>query len=182
MSKDNKTQRPSSGVGLGLLGLGAGVVGTLLWSDWSQEQAKRSRAEIEHPDRTTEVLDQLQEIITSVKLALTGNNEAAYRKRIAGYLRKRHGLNVEQEPRVDGRVPDILVEGVVAIEIKLAPKKTEIDRAIGQCVDYAKLWPTILIVVDTTDSIADEIERRLDTCDCDRVILHPFIEQAAENA
>lgn len=158
-----------------VVGAGLGIVGTLAWSTWSQERGRRSRSEREQPELTAAVLDLLHSVFAGVQLTLDGTDEAAYRKRIAGYLRRRHELTLEQEPRIDGRMPDILVEGVVAIEIKLSPKKTELDRAVGQCVDYAQYWPTLLVVVDTFPSVSEEITRRLAAANCDRVFPIPFL-------
>ena len=171
----SENEPPKNDLNSLFVGAGLGIAATLAYTSWSHEKGRRSRAEREQPELTEAVLDVLHAVFESARLTLDGADEAAYRRRIAGFLRRRHELTVEQEPRVDGRVPDILVEGVVAIEVKLSPRKTEVDRAVGQCVDYAQFWPTLLVVVDTTPSMAAEFERRLTALGCDRVFLIPFL-------
>jgi curved DNA-binding protein CbpA len=79
---------------------------------------------------------------------------------------KAQGLDAEYQPRLsngttaDARVDDIIIEG------KLSPNKADIDRLLGQLIEYAKLNKMVVVVIYgrldsySRERIENEIEKR----------------------
>jgi hypothetical protein len=59
------------------------------------------------------------------------------------------------------RVPDILIDDRLVLELKVDPNKSERDRLIGQCCDYSREWVTWAIVIDMAKHRVRELEELL---------------------
>lgn len=77
--------------------------------------------------------------------------------------------------------PDILVDDVLAIELKYKFKKTEADRCVGQCAGFAAVWATWIVVIDFTDDQSDRLRTHLDRSGLDHLPMFPFSMEEDED-
>ena len=72
--------------------------------------------------------------------------------------RKEVGVAYPNSP--EGK-PDILIGDLIALELKVNPSKNEINRCIGQCAGYSRLWITWMIMIDAPSSKIGRLEELL---------------------
>jgi hypothetical protein len=77
---------------------------------------------------------------------------------LAEYLSQETGFEVEEYPATREGRPDILVEGVLALELKVRPTKGERDRCVGQCAGYSRSWVTWIVLIDARPSEYEDLE------------------------
>ena len=65
----------------------------------------------------------------------------------------------------------ILVEGVLALEVKLNPNKAERDRAVGQMLNYNRRWVTWCLMFEAEPSCSQRMEDLL----CDKQLDHILV-------
>jgi hypothetical protein len=70
-------------------------------------------------------------------------------------------IDVEMQPDTERGCPDILINDMLALELKVNPNKAERDRLIGQCSGYSREWVTWAIVIDLPLHEVGELERLL---------------------
>lgn len=71
-------------------------------------------------------------------------------------------IDVEMQPDTEHGCPDILINDMLALELKVAPNKAERDRLIGQCSGYSREWVTWAILIDSPLHEIGELERLLE--------------------
>ena len=150
---------------VGALGLG---LGAYLESDRRRKQ-RLSRAEREAPDLVAAVAAEVGELLEDCVLLEEYEREADFRDAIADYLEEHSDLSVEVEASTREGRPDILIEAVLALELKLRPKRTHLQRAVGQTAEYARRWMTWLVLADTSESKVQHLMDLLEDSDMDHV-------------
>lgn len=150
----------SGGINLGHIFIGGlGVLAGAWWSKNQADRAKQSRSEAEAPELVeevcTEVIDLLDDVVLREHLA----HEDEYREDLAALMREElPEFEIEAPARVGGMEPDILIDGVLALELKRNPNKSERDRCVGQCLGYARRWVTWVVLFETPESRAQDLE------------------------
>lgn len=141
--------------------LAGGVAGGLLtkaWMDHRAAQETKSRAELEEPGLAKAVLEVLDQVFEQVSFRGEFKSERHIMNGLARYLRNKTDLEVEVEPNSPFGIPDILLDGVVALELKKGLKKTEMDRCVGQAAGFSQRWFTVILVFDTPTSKVQRME------------------------
>jgi len=57
--------------------------------------------------------------------------------------------------------PDILIGDLIVLELKVKPSKNEINRCIGQCAGYSRLWITWMVIIQAPSSKLGRLEELL---------------------
>lgn len=138
-----------------------GALAGILWANHKSADAKKSRAEHEHPDDVEEVCNDIYELLENMALSGDTANEDDYVKLVADYLDENCEWAVELWPKTPEGAPDILIGDLLALEFKYNPNKAERDRCVGQCAGYSRLWPTWIILIDTPESRVGRLEELL---------------------
>lgn len=68
---------------------------------------------------------------------------------------------IEVYPNSSEGKPDTLIGDLIALELKINPSKNEINRCIGQCAGYSRLWITWMIMIDAPSSKIGRLEELL---------------------
>ena len=93
---------------------------------------------------------------------------------LAEYLNQETGFEVEEYPATREGRPDILVEGVLALELKVRPTKGGRDRCVGQCAGYSRSWVTWIALIDVRPSEYGDFERLLADKGLERIQIWDF--------
>lgn len=143
----------------------AGIAGAFLGAWWQNEQFKRaamSRAENDDPETLEEAREEISELIEDFEIEGEVESEEEFHDLLAEYLDEHSEFEIEEAPDTPHGKPDILIGGLLALEIKYQPKKTEFDRLIGQCARYSREWDTWIILVNTPESRIRDFEELLE--------------------
>lgn len=157
-----------------LAGAAIGALAVDFWQDHVDAEDRKSSAEIEDPETVIEVLDDLETLFDCLSLPEGLQDENQYRDFLSHYLDTSCEYQIEVEPSWYGMKPDILIHGLVAIELKVNPSKVEIDRLVGQVAGYARQWATMIFLIDTPPSKVLLLEQLLDECGLDHLELIVF--------
>lgn len=152
-----------------LAGAAIGVLAADIWQNHVDAEYRKSRAEIEDPDAVEDVFEALEKVENRIRLDTSMTDENRYRRAMALQLRFMTKLDIEEEPYQYGMKPDILLDGLVAIELKLNPCKTELDRLIGQLAGYAREWATIICLINTPKSTVRRLRELLEDSGLDHL-------------
>ena len=71
-------------------------------------------------------------------------------------------------------IPDILIYDRLVLELKVASKKTERDRLVGQCCEYSRGYVTWAIVIDWPDDRIDKLVDLLEAKSLNYIEVIPF--------
>jgi len=161
----------------------AGALGAGVGAWWARNRKKfRSHAEDHDPDLVAAVCLATLEALEDVHVRHRLPNEDAYRDDLAEFLDGEiEDATIEVEPYVDGMKPDVLVEDVLALEVKKDPSKGEIDRAVGQITGYSRLWVTWLVLFESSPSQAGKALRLLERAGLDDVLVIAIPEAEEED-
>ncbi len=134
----------------------AWAVGGLLAGTWLArkriEDSKKSRAELDSPEDAEEAYEEIGDLLDKWEPNPECIIEDDFVNDLAAYLKSESDWETEVRPDTPAGVPDILVGDLIALEVKVNPKKTERDRSIGQCAGYSRLWITLMVIVDSSPS------------------------------
>lgn len=157
MSSSNTNQADHSNLVWAVGGALAGV----LWANHKVAEAKKSRAEREHPDEVEDVCNEIYKLLEDLELSGNSTVEDDYVRLVANYLDENCEWTVELWPKTPEGSPDILVGDLLALEFKYDPNKAERDRCVGQCAGYSRLWVTWIMLLDAPDSRVGRLEELL---------------------
>src|SRR5947208_1783112 len=126
------------------------AAGAFMFGTWASRQeladAKKSRAERDHPDDCEAAFDEIAALL-DVWEPSGYETEDEYVDDLASYLEEQSGRPVERWPVTEAGSPDILIDDLIALELKISPNKNERNRCIGQCADYSRLWITWMVMI-----------------------------------
>lgn len=172
-------------VGVGIAaGLAGGLTGAWYVKQLNQER-KKSEAERVYPNLVKEVCEEIAPILDDWEPDDNLDDEDSLVRDLQDHLRAhthrsvvlRARLNLEAE---DG-FPDLLIDGVLALEMKHCPIATERDRLIGQCLKYAKKTVTWVVLTDTPDRVVNKIEDLLEDNGLGRILVWNFFAQEEDD-
>jgi hypothetical protein len=151
-----------------------GALAGAWWVKNQTDEAQKSRAELDAPEMVEKVTNEIGNVLDSWEPDEDCETEEDFVSDLAEYLNHETGFEVEEYPPTREGRPDILVEGVLALEVKLRPSKGERDRCIGQCAGYSRLWVTWIILIDAPPSGYSDLERLLADKGMERILLWDF--------
>ncbi len=157
--------------------VGAGLAGALIGSWWVKnrtEKAKRSRAEREDPKGVEEVCEEIGEVLDAWEPPDDCEDEDDFRDDLAEYLEANTECEIEITPGTSEGKPDILIDDLLALELKYDPSKAELDRCVGQCMSYSREWVTWIILIDSPGSKVGRLERLLADKGLERILVWRF--------
>lgn len=125
------------------------------------EEAKKSRAELDCPEDAEEAYDEIGELLDDWEPDADCETEDDYTQDLADYLDENTDWEIEVYPNSPEGKPDILIGDLIALELKVNPTKNEINRCIGQCAGYSRLWITWMIMIDAPASKIGRLEELL---------------------
>ncbi len=172
---------PDSGIRLDHLLWGAG--GLLVGAWWVKDQAdraKKSQAEMDDPNGTAAVCEELAPILDDWEPAEFESEDDyvddLYRYLCKDYVDDPYSYAEDIDLRLDTPqgVPDILIADLVALEVKLNPNKAERDRLVGQCAGYSREWVTWIILIDTPSHRVRELEELLEAKGLGHILVFAF--------
>lgn len=131
--------------------LGGAAAGFLV-SRSQLDASKRSRSETDDPVSTADTCEEIADLLEAWEPSADCETEDDFTNDLADYLCENSDRQIEVCPDTPEGQPDILIDDLLALELKVDPGKSERDRLIGQCAGYSRLWVTWAIVIDATDS------------------------------
>ena len=153
MAKDG-----NEGSWLFLGGAAVGAAGYALWKQHRDDEAAKSRMELDDPELAYEVALQVLDLLGDLEFEGEFGSEAEFHNLVEDYLDKECEYEVEREPSTPYGRPDLLVGGAVAIELKVNLKGNERNRLVGQVLNYSRQWITVVLLADTPRSRVQDLE------------------------
>jgi hypothetical protein len=142
--------------------IAGGALAGALWQSNKVAESKKSRAERDDPDGVQEVCEEIYGLLEAWQPGDDYDSENDYTEDLYDYLDTESGWEIEMCPNVSGMQPDILIGDLLAIEIKLNPSKSELDRCVGQCAGYSREWVTWMMLIGVGASRAGWVEKLLE--------------------
>jgi len=168
---------PYKSSGDGVFVFVGGVAIGVGFSAWLASERKRSRAEKERPRHTHQVAEEVDELLNELVLDGDIQTEAEFHDALVSYFEDESEFEVESKPRTASGEPDIVLDDVVAIEIKVNPRKSECDRCVGQVGAFAQEWLTLIVLFDTPPTRVRALLRSLENAELSHV---PVIDFSTE--
>jgi hypothetical protein len=156
-----------------LMWAAGGALAGAWWVRNQNEEAQKSRAERDNPELVEDVCTEVGEVLDEWEPD-EFETEEDFVSDLAKYLNQETGLEVEEYPATREGRPDIVVEGVLALELKFKPSKGERDRSVGQCAAYSRSWVTWIVLIDSPLSAYEDLQRLLDDKGLERILIWDF--------
>lgn len=158
-----------------LWAVGGGMLLGTWYANYQAEEKKKSRAEREYPDEIEAVCREIAELLDGLEYDDEDDwVEDDYRDLIKEYLEKYTDYEIEVAPDTSEGQPDILIDDLLALEVKLNPDKAERDRCVGQCAGYSREYVTWIILVNTPASRAGKLQKLLRDKGLERILVWSF--------
>ena len=142
------------------------AAGGLLAGSWwvknQHDEAKKSRAEKDDPEGVDEVCNLIAPILDDWEPE-GYETEDEYVEDLFDYLDREtpNDWEIEKFPSTREGKPDILIDDLLAIEVKRDLSKAERDRLVGQTAAYSREWVTWIVLLDTSASRVGAVEKLL---------------------
>jgi hypothetical protein len=159
-----------------LLCAAGGVLAGAWWVKNETEQAKRSRAEVDDPALVEDVCEDVGDVLDAWEPDPKCECEDDFTRDLAAYLTEATDWDIEVCPETSQGQPDILIQDVLALELKVDPNKSERDRCIGQCAGYSREWVTWIVLIDAEASKVGVLERLLAAKGLDHLLVWNFAD------
>jgi len=137
-----------------------GLLAGAWWVKNQHDEEKKSRAEKDDPGGVEEVCNAVAPVLDDWE-AEGHEAEAEYVEDLFDYLVQETHFGLEMFPSTREGKPDILIDDLLAIEVKCDLSKTERDRLIGQTAAYSREWVTWIVLIDTPESRVGSVEKLL---------------------
>jgi hypothetical protein len=155
------------------------AAGGLLTGAWwvknQNDEAKKSRAEKDDAEEVEAVCEAIGPILDDWE-PKDYDAEDGFVEDLHDYLvTETDGeFGIEMFPSTREGRPDILIDDILAIEVKVALAKIERDRLIGQTAAYSREWVTWIVLIDTPDSQVGSLEKLLADKGLDHILVFGF--------
>ena len=130
---------------------------------------RESRAYKDDPEFVDEVCEEVEEFLGRWTPRQAHRKERGYTLDLAAFLRRHTDFDVEVEPATEEGFPDIIVGGVLVIELKLRASKAELDRLVGQAARYSRKFETWVLLLGSTESQVRQFEWLLEDRDLEMI-------------
>jgi len=137
------------------------------------DDSRKSRAEHDDPEAVTKVCEEIGEILDRWEPE-DYESEDDFVFDLGEYLDNESSCEIEVMPGIAGTRPDVLVDDVLALEVKVNPNKAELDRCVGQCAGYSRRWVTWIVLIDTPPSKIGWLENLLADKNLDHILVWSF--------
>ena len=107
--------------------IGGAVIGSW-WARSQADEAKKSRAELDDPEGAEEVYNDIRDLLEAWEPDDECETEDDFTHDLAEYLQENSEWEIEVYPSTREGKPDILVDDLLALELKYAPSKGELDE------------------------------------------------------
>ncbi len=169
----NKSQSPEPNWSHLVWAVGGVFVGAW-WVKNQTEEVKKSRAERDDPDGVKEVCEEIAPLLDAWEPADNSRTEDDFVDDLADYLETNTDWEIEVAPGTPEGQPDVLIGDLLALELKVNPSKSELDRCVGQCAGYSRLWVTWIVLIDASASTVGRLEDLLTDKGLDRILVWDF--------
>lgn len=135
--------------------------GAILGSAWTQSRmadAKKTQAERDYPDDVEDLCEEIGEILDGWEPDEDCDVEDDFTDDLADFLDDNSESEILVRPQTTEGSPDILIDELLALELKVDPSKGELDRCIGQCAGYARFWVTWMVLIDVDPDALERAE------------------------
>jgi len=136
--------------------------------------SKRSRAERDSPEEAEEAFDELSQLLDDWETDPDNESEDDYVRDLANYLDDNTDWEVEICPNSPEGKPDILIGDLIALEVKIDPTKNEINRCVGQCAGYSRLWITWMVIIHSKPSKIGRLRELLEDKGLEHILVFDF--------
>ena len=153
-----------------------GIAAGYLYSRSELAESKKSRAEKDHPDLVEEVCEEVAELIDEWEPDEDCESENEFTEDLASYIKENSELTIEVFPGTPEGKPDILIDNVLALELKVGLGKSERDRLIGQCAGYSRKWVTWTVIIDASPSQLGSLSELLEDKGLEHILVWEFNE------
>jgi len=163
-----------------IAGLGALAGAAILQSH--HDEKRKSRAEKNDPDGTKWICELVWDLLDDWEPP-DYECEDDYTDDLFRFLKREIGEELEEDdPDVTLEmrtgtlhgIPDILIHDRLVLELKLASKKTERDRLVGQCCEYSRGYVTWAIVMHWPDGRIDKLVDLLEAKSLNYIEVIPY--------
>lgn len=153
------------------------LIGGFAIATWAAREriaeSKKSRAELDRPEQAEEAFGEIAEILDGWEL-VDCETEEEYTHDLADHLTANTELVIEICPTTEAGSPDILINDLIALELKVSPNKNERNRCIGECAHYSRLWITWMVMIDLKPSKAGRLEEVLEGKGLEHILVWNF--------
>lgn len=156
-----------------LLWAAGGLFTGAWWVKNQHDEAKKSRAERDDPDGVEEVCTEIAPILDDWEPDHF-EAEDKYVNDLFEYLAEETDFGIEMFPNTREGKPDILIDDLLAIEVKVNLTKVERDRLIGQTAAYSREWVTWIVLIDTPESRIGSLEKLLADKSLQHILVFAF--------
>lgn len=130
-----------------------GGVGTALVLGARDAARRESRAYTEDAEHVEAVCDIVGPLLDEWEPHEDCETEEDFNRDLRAWLRSQSDLDpIEVAPATRDGCPDLLIEGALALELKVRASKGELDRLVGQVAGYSREWNTWAVIIDTPRS------------------------------
>ncbi len=141
--------------------VGGAIVGAA-WCQSEAEERAKSTAEREDPDGVRAVCQEVSCLLDDWEPSTECECEDDFTDDLANWLDENLDWEIEvRRPTCEGQ-PDIIIGDLLALELKIAPSKSERDRCIGQIAGYSREWVTWVVLIGASDETVNGMEDILD--------------------
>jgi hypothetical protein len=158
-----------------LLWAAGGLLTGAWWVKNQNDEAKKSRAEKDDAEEVEAVCEAVGPILDDWEPE-DYDAEDGFVEGLRDYLvTETDGeFGIEMFPSTREGRPDILIDDILAIEVKVALSKIERDRLIGQTAANSREWVTWIVLIDTPDSQVGSLEKLLADKGLDHILVFAF--------
>jgi len=156
-----------------LVWVASGAMLGVWWGNSRIEESKKSRAEQEYPDAVAEVCKEVAIALDRWK-PYEDSPETIHVKDLGKYLATKTDFEIEIYPNGPEGKPDVLIDDILALELKVNPDKSDRDRCIGQTAGYSRLWVTWIVLIDTPKSRVGRLRDLLKDKGLERIVVWSF--------
>lgn len=155
-----------------ILAIGGAMAGAW-WIKNEIAEGKKSRAEKDYPEEVAEICEEIGELLDDWT-PINCKSENDYTQDLFDYLEANCDWEIEIYPNTSEGIPDILIENLLALELKVNPNKAERDRLITQCLGYSRQWVTWAVIIDASASKTGKIENLLADKGLEYILVLPY--------
>ena len=146
------------------------------------DEAKKSQSEKDDPHGVEWLYDLVWNLLDEWEFGVF-DREDDYTDDLVEFLRDelsdvrgddRRRIRVTKRTGTSHGIPDVLIDDRLVLELKVASKKSERDRLVGQCCEYSREWFTWAVVINWPDGRIDKLTDLLEAKSLNYIAVIPF--------
>lgn len=156
----------------------AWAFGGFLFATWAARNkladSKKSRTELDYPEAAEKAFTEISALLDAWEPNEDCETEDDFTRDLAEYLDDNSDWEIEIYPNTPEGNPDILIEDLTALEVKIRPNKNERNRCIVQCAHYSRQWITWMVIVDSPPSKVGRLREVLNDKGLEHILVFDF--------